>query len=81
MGAFGYQVHFTQSPTNNFQSLKVILMTFSGIRFAKARLLLDIQKTESLSAVFITTLQRYVGTEIVKTFPSALYLNIEFKKF
>lgn len=46
VGAFGYKVHFLQSPTITFHSLRVTLTTFSGIRFAKVRPLLDIWKTE-----------------------------------
>lgn len=72
--------HFTRCPAIDFQSLRVILMTFSGIRFPKARLLLD-PENRKVSAVFITALQCYVGREMLLTFPSDLCLNIEFKKF
>lgn len=38
-------------------------------------------QNRKVSAAFITTLQRCVGPERAKAFPSALHLNIEFKKF
>lgn len=44
----------------------------------KSKAFVGYSQTRKVSAAFITTLQRCAGTEIAKTFPSALHLNIEF---
>jgi len=47
----------------------------------KSKAVIGYSEHRKVRAVFVTALQSYVGTEILMTFPSALYLNIEFKKF